>query len=176
MRGVVAGSLGFLSSCVSTWRNRLCLLREVRYPLALRGAARDSSPITGGMNRASSQVEPGTSGFLSISDIALGVSVELEQGSQASSCVEAWNSAFLSSCSWGVRPLVELYLEPAASSGGCSLCVSHPACCDFIPKCHSKSCPGIGTYLEWTGKSVSFGMGHDPQGFLPRFNVRPASS
>ena len=172
----MAGSLGFLSSCMSTWRNRLCLLREVRYPLALRGAARDSSPITGGMNRASSQVEPGTSGFLSISDIALGVSVELEQGSQASSCVEAWNSAFLSSCSWGVRPLVELYLEPAASSGGCSRCVSHPACCDFIPKCHLKSCPGIGTYLEWTGKSVSFGMGHDPQGFLPRFNVRPASS
>ena len=41
---------------------------------------------------------------------------------------------------------------------------------------HSKRCPGIGTYLEWMGKSVSFGMWHDPRGFLLSFNVRPASS
>ena len=26
---------------------------------------------------------------------------------------------------------------------------------------HSKRCPGIGTFLEWTGKSVSFGVWHD---------------
>ena len=50
------------------------------------------------MNRASSRVEVETSGFLSISDIDLGVSVEFEQGSQALSFVEAWNSACLSSC------------------------------------------------------------------------------
>ena len=30
LRGVVVGSLGFLSSCVSTWGTRSCLLREVR--------------------------------------------------------------------------------------------------------------------------------------------------
>ena len=41
---------------------------------------------------------------------------------------------------------------------------------------HSKRCPGIGTSLERTGKSVSFGMWHDPRGFLSSFNVRPASS
>ena len=41
---------------------------------------------------------------------------------------------------------------------------------------HLKRCPGIGTYLEWMGKSVSFGMLHDPRGFLSSFNVRPASS
>ena len=41
---------------------------------------------------------------------------------------------------------------------------------------HSKRCPGIGTYLEWMGKSVSFGMLHNPRGFLSSFNVRPASS
>ena len=41
---------------------------------------------------------------------------------------------------------------------------------------HLKRCPGIGTYLEWMGKSVSFGMWHDPRGFLSSFNVRPASS
>ena len=33
--GVVAGSLGFLSSCVSTWGTCSCLLREVRSPLDL---------------------------------------------------------------------------------------------------------------------------------------------
>ena len=41
---------------------------------------------------------------------------------------------------------------------------------------HSKSCPGMGTYLEWMGKSVSFRMWHDPRGFLWSFNVRPDSS
>ena len=38
LRGVVAVSLLFLSSCVSTWGTRSCLVREVRFPLALRGA------------------------------------------------------------------------------------------------------------------------------------------
>ena len=27
---------------------------------------------------------------------------------------------------------------------------------------HSKRCPGIRSFLEWKGKSVSFGMWHDP--------------
>ena len=45
--------------------------------------------------RGSSQVETGTSGFLSYSDFDLGVSAELEQGSQALSRVEAKNSALL---------------------------------------------------------------------------------
>ena len=49
--------------------------------------------------RASSRVEAGTSGVLSISDFDHRVSAELEQENQASSCVEEWNSAFLSSCS-----------------------------------------------------------------------------
>ena len=48
--------------------------------------------------RASSRVEAGTSGFLSISDFDRRVSAELGQENQASSCVEEWNSAFLSSC------------------------------------------------------------------------------
>ena len=132
--------------------------------------------IAAGMNRASSRIEVGTSGFLSISDIDFRVSAELEQESQASSYVEVRNSACLSSCSWAVTPLVELYLEPAAFSGGCNCCVSAPSCCDFIPGCHLKSCPGIKNYLEWMGKSVSFEMWHDPRGFLSSVNVRPASS
>ena len=87
-----------------------------------------SSCIAAGLNRASSRVEEETSGFLCISDFNCRVSAELEQESQASSCVEAWNSAFLSSSSWGVRPLVELYLEPVAFSRGCNWSVSDPSC------------------------------------------------
>ena len=70
--------------------------------------------------------------FLSISDIDLGVSAEFEQERQASSCVEAWNSACLSSCEWGVRPLFELDLETVAFSGGCNRGVSALSCCDSI--------------------------------------------
>ena len=86
--------------------------------LALQRAPRESSSIAAGMNRASSLVEAGTSVFFSISDIDLRDSEDLEQGSQASTCIEARNSSCLSSFSWGVRPLVELYLAPAAFSGG----------------------------------------------------------
>ena len=50
------------SSCVSTWGIHLCLLREVRSPLALQGEPRESSHIIAGMNRASSRVEAGTQG------------------------------------------------------------------------------------------------------------------
>ena len=70
--------------------------------------------------------------FLSISDIHLGVSAEVELGSRASACDEAWNSACLSHCSWGIMPLVELYLEAAAFSQGCNQGVYAPSCCDFI--------------------------------------------
>ena len=63
--------------------------------MALQGAHWDFLHITAGMNSASSRVEVETSGFLSISDIDLGVSVELEQGSQLSSFDGARNSASL---------------------------------------------------------------------------------
>ena len=93
------------------------------------------------MNRASSRVEVGNSGILSISDLDHRVSSELEQESQASTCVE-WNSACLSSCSRGDRPLVELYLEPAAFSGRCNWGVSSPSCCDFILMFTFEEVPG----------------------------------
>ena len=108
--GAMAGRLGFLSSCMGIWGTRSCFLREVRSAFELRGAPWDSSPVAAGINRASSRVEAGTSGFLSIPDIDLGVSVEFEQGRQASSCVEAWNSDCLLSWEWGVKPLAELDL------------------------------------------------------------------
>ena len=98
----------------------------------MRGAPWDSSRVAAGMNRVTSQVEAGTSGFLSISDMDLGVSVEFKQGRQASPCVEAWNSACLSSCEFSDRTLVELCLEPVAFSGGYNWGDSGPSCCDLI--------------------------------------------
>ena len=52
--------------------------------------------------------EEGTSGFLSCSDMDLGMCLQFQTGSQVSICVEALNSAFLSSCKRGFRPPVEL--------------------------------------------------------------------
>ena len=94
--------------------------------------------------RASSRVEAGTSGFLSISDSDCRVPADLGQESQASSCVEEWNSACLSSCTWDDRSRVELCVEPVGFSGQCMgvsvpLGVVHSS--TGLP---SKGCPGIG--------------------------------
>ena len=56
---------------------------------------------------ASSQVEVGTSRFLSSSDMDLRVPMEFQQGTQASSRVETWNSTFLLRFQRGVRLPVE---------------------------------------------------------------------
>ena len=75
-------------------------------------------------------------------------------------------SGHLSSCIWNLR----LFLE---DSTGVSVSLHVVTSSSGL---HSKRCPGIGTYLECTRKSVSFGMWHDPRGFLLSLNVRPASS
>ena len=93
--------------------------------------------------RASSRVEAETSGFLSISDSYRRVPAELGQERQASSCVEARNSACCSRCSRGDRPVVELYLEPAGFSRPCtglSVPLRVPTSSTVL---HSKRCPGI---------------------------------
>ena len=59
------------------------------------------------------------------------VPADLGQESQAASWVEAWNSACLSRCPRGQRPLVELYLEPGGFSGRCTG-ESLPLRVDFI--------------------------------------------
>ena len=130
-----------LELCV-TWGTPSCFLREVISPFALRVAPRDSSRIAAWMNKASSRVEAGTSEFLSIYDIDLGVSAELKQVSRASSCAEERNSTCLSSCSWGVRPLVKLYLKPAAFSRGCKWAVTAPSCFDIILGVTFEELPG----------------------------------
>ena len=71
------------------------------------------------------------------------VPAELGQEIQASSCVEKWNFACLSSCSWDDMPLVELCVEPAGFSGQCTE-VSVPL--RVVPSSTglpSKRCPGI---------------------------------
>ena len=65
--------------------------------------------------------------------------------------MEEWNSAFLSSCSRGDRPIVELHLKPSGFSGRCTG-VSEPlrvgTSTTGLP---SKRCPGIGflSRAEW---------------------------
>ena len=156
--------------------DRSCFLREFRSPLALCGPPRDSSRIAAGMNRASSRDEAGTSVFLSISDLDSRVSAELEQESQALSCDEVGTplashvvhrvTGHWLSCIWNLR----LLLDDATG-------VSMPLCVVTSSSgLHLKRCPGIGTFLEWTGKLVSFRMWHDTRGFPSSFSVRPASS
>ena len=85
-------------------------------------------------------------GFLSISNSDHRVPAELGQESQASSCVEEWNSTFLSSCSRGDKPLVELSVEPAGLSRRCTG-VSVPL--RVVPSSTgfpSKMCWGIGFF------------------------------
>ena len=111
--------------------------------MELGGASLDSNGLVQ-WKRASYRVEGGTSGFLSIFYFNPRVPAELEQESQASSCVEEWNSACLSSCSRGDRLLVELYLESAVFFGG-STGVSVTLCIvTSFTGLHSKRCPGIG--------------------------------
>ena len=69
--------------------------------------------------------------FPLISDSDRRVLADWRQESQASSWVEAWNSACLSRCPRGERPLVELYLEPGGFFGRCTG-QSLPLRVDFI--------------------------------------------
>ena len=93
--------------------------------------------------RASSGVEAGTSGFLSISDSDRRVPAELGQEKQASSCVEVWNSACRSSYSRGDRPLVELYLEPTGFYGRCTGVSVPLRFSTSSTRLYLKRCPGI---------------------------------
>ena len=97
---------------------------------------------------ASSRVEAGTSGFRSISDFELGVSAELELGSQASSCLRCGTllasrvvhgvSDNLSSCIWNQR-----LLPQDATRVSVPLCVVTSS-----SVLHSKSCRGSGLTLS----------------------------
>ena len=53
--------------------------------------------------------------------------------------------------------------------------------CPFVLCLHPQGClrRGVrasGSYQKWTGKSGSFGMWHQPRGYVSNFLIRPASS
>ena len=70
--------------------------------------------------------------FLSSDDGDLGLPLKDQQGSQASSGVGAWNSAFLSSCQRGVRLLVEFRRGIWAFTRGSARESGLPSCCEGI--------------------------------------------
>ena len=111
------------------------------------------------VNRASSSVKLGNSGFLSSFYRDLRVPIEFQQGSQASSCFEAWNSVFLSSCKSGVRPPVELRQGTSAFFffffWRCNREVTSLRVVMGYSGFHSSRCRGINPYLDLSGNSVS---------------------
>ena len=66
------------------------------------------------------------------------------QERQDSSRVEEWNSACLSRCSRGDRPLVQLYVEPAGFSGRCTVVSVLLRVVSSSTGLPLKRCPGIG--------------------------------
>ena len=85
----------------------------------LGGAFRYSTGC-GEIEEGLSRMEAGTSGVLSISDSGRRLPAEYGPEIHASSSVEEWISACLSSYSRSDRPLVELCVEPAGFSGRCT--------------------------------------------------------
>ena len=94
---MVAGNPGFPRLVmVTSGRFSWCLL-EARNTLDLGGASWDSTGLCAVEEGLISSGE-GKLRFLSYSDVGLRVCMPFQTGSQVSTCVEAWNSAFLSSC------------------------------------------------------------------------------
>ena len=79
---------------MGTSGTRLCCFRKVQSPCELQGVSLDSSPVGTG-SRSSPGVEAKTLGFLSCTDRDIGVPMEFQQGTQASSCVETMQVRFL---------------------------------------------------------------------------------
>ena len=87
-----------------------CCLREIRSLFEFQGPV--ATPVESLLvNRTVSSVSLGNSVFLSGGDRDLGLPIKVRLGNQASSGVEACNSAFLSSCQSAVRPSVEFTWE-----------------------------------------------------------------
>ena len=144
-------SRGFYELPQDTWNSsrvatgtsgtRSCCLRKVKSPFELGGASRDSSLVSAG-HKALSRVEFGTSGFLFSSDMNLGVPLEFQQGSQASSCVETWNSASFSRCKRSARLPVEWTEGFGAFSPGTTGLSPLPSCLSRSSGFQSSPCRG----------------------------------
>ena len=113
---VASGNPGFPRFVkVTSGSFSLCLL-EVRHTGDLGGAFQTPLGLVQRMS-ALSRVEAGSSGFLSCFNVGLVLCMPFQTGSQVSTSVEAWNSAFLLSCQRGFRPPAVLNLGPGALFG-----------------------------------------------------------
>ena len=111
-----------------------------------------------------------------ISDSDRRVPADWGQESQASSWVEAWNSACLSRCPRGERPHVELYLEPGGLFRTMHGRVTAPSCWLHSQGGVRRGVRASGSYQEGTGKSGCFAMWKHPRGHVWNVVVSPASS
>ena len=105
---VAAGNFGFLSSYTRDLRDHLVGPQESTVSMQVERGLSGFIIIQVLGPRSSSGVEAGTSGFLSSADMDLGVPLEFQQGSQASSLVVTWKSAFLLSYKSSFKVPVEL--------------------------------------------------------------------
>ena len=115
----------------------------------------------------SSRFEAGTSGFLSFSDVGLGLCMLFQTGSQVSTCVEAWNSAFLSNCQRGFRLPSKLNLGPGALFELLTRISEVSSCCELILGPHSNWYKEIRPDLEWNGEISGFRIMTRPPGSPP---------
>ena len=145
-----------------------CCLREIRSLFEFQGPV--ATPVESLLvNRTVSSVSLGNSVFLSGSNWDLGLPIKVQLGNQASSVVEAHNSAFLSSCQSAVRPSVEftwgIWVFQEVSHGRQT---SHLV--RGYSMFHWKWCRGISTYLEQKGNSTFFFLAAGSAGFHSSFS------
>ena len=97
-----------------------CCSRKLGVALKLQQGPQEASQVASGTSDLLSCVVhlrnpleslQENSALLSSCNRDLGIHIEVQQGSQSSSPLEAWNSTFLSSCKRGVKPPVELRRE-----------------------------------------------------------------
>ena len=103
------------------------------------------------MNRAVFRVQSVDSVFISGSDRDLGLPIKFQLGSQASSGIEAWNSAFILSYQRGVRHPVKFRQEIWASSKDQHGSQASHHVVRVSSVFHWSWCRGIRTYLELSG-------------------------
>ena len=88
---------------------------------------------------------------------------------------EEGNSACLSRCSGGLRPLVELCVEPAGVSGRCTTVTVPLRVVPSPTGLPSKRCPGLGFFSRVDREIGVFRHEGPPTGLVSNLLVRPAS-
>ena len=106
--------------------------------------------------RSSSGFEAGTSVFHSFADMDFGVLVGFPQGSQASSRVETFTSALLSTWKSSVSHPVRLTYGSVAFSRGATGLSHLPLCLELFLGVTVESVQGSQVYLEFIGTLGSF--------------------